>query len=188
MNQAELLRYIVETFEALGIDYMISGSQASIYYGEPRFTQDIDLVAEVQAAHVPALLERFPFPEFYLSEDAAREAIRARGQFNIIHPASGLKIDVLLRKETPYDRLEFDRRRRQPLLPGKEAYFARPEDVIIYKMIYFREGRSERHLRDIASMLRISAAEIDTGYVDQWAQRLDLSEIWKEVRRRVTMA
>ncbi len=187
MNQAELLRYLVEAFEALGIDYMISGSQASIYYGEPRFTQDIDVVADVKPAHVPDLLERFPFPEFSLSEDAAREAIRARGQFNIIHPASGLKIDVVLRKDTPYDRLEFERRQRQPIVPGKEAYFARPEDVIIYKMIFFREGRSERHLRDIASMLRISAAEIDTGYVDKWAQRLGLSEIWEAVRRRATM-
>ena len=107
MNQAELLRYLVEAFEALGIDYMISGSQASIYYGEPRFTQDIDVVADVTPGHVPALLERFPFPEFYLSEDPAREAIQARGQFNIIHPASGLKIDALLVKHTPDDRLGF---------------------------------------------------------------------------------
>lgn len=184
MDQAELLRYLVEGFEALGIDYMISGSQASIYYGEPRFTQDIDMVADVTPAHIPALLERFPFPEFYVSPDAVREAIQARGQFNIIHPGSGLKIDVLLVKHTPYDRLEFERRHRQPFLPGKEAYFARPEDVIIYKMIYFREGRSERHLRDIASMLRISGAEIDTQYVDEWAQRLGLTGIWEAVRRR----
>lgn len=184
MNQAELLRYLVEAFEALRIDYMISGSQASIYYGEPRFTQDIDVVADVTPAHVLALLQRFPFPEFYLSEDAVREAIQARGQFSIIRPASGLKIDVLLVKHTPYDQLEFDRRQRQPLLPDKEAYFARPEDVTIYKMLYFREGRSERHLRDIASMLRISGAEIDTRYVDEWAQRHGLSDIWEAVHRR----
>jgi len=184
MNQAELLRYLVEAFEDLRIDYMISGSQASIYYGEPRFTQDIDVVADVTPAHLPGLQQRFPFPEFYFSEDAAREAVRARGQFNIIHPASGLKIDVLLVKNTPYDRLEFERRERRPLLPGKEAYFARPEDVIIYKMLYFREGRSERHLRDIASMLRISGAEIDTQYVDEWAQQLGLKDIWDAVRRR----
>ena len=184
MNQAELLRYLVEAFEALGIEYMISGSQASILYGEPRFTQDIDVVAEITPTHVPGLLERFPFPEFYLSEEAVLEAIQARGQFNIIHAASGLKIDVLLVKHTPYDRHEFERRQRQPLLPGKDAYFARPEDVIIYKMLYFREGRSERHLRDIASMLRVSGAEIDTRYVDEWAQRLGLSDIWETVRRR----
>ncbi len=181
MNQAELLSYLVETFEALGIDYMISGSQASIYYGEPRFTQDIDVVVDIKPSHVPSLLGRFPSTEFYLNEEAVREAIRDRGQFNIIHPASGLKIDVVLRKDTPYDRVEFERRQRQPILPGKDACFARPEDVILYKMLYFREGGSELHLRDIAGMLRISRSEIDTKYVAEWARQLGLSEIWKAI-------
>jgi len=95
MNQAELLRYIVETLEALGVDYMVSGSQASIYYGEPRMTRDIDLIAEVTLAHLPGLLERFASPEFYLSEEAARDAVLARGQFNIIHSPTGLKIDEM---------------------------------------------------------------------------------------------
>ena len=70
MNQAELLRYLVEAFETLGIDYMISGSQASIYYGEPRFTQDIDVVADVTPAHVLALREH--------SLDDRREVIGKR--------------------------------------------------------------------------------------------------------------
>lgn len=139
-------------------------------------------MADVTPSHVPALLERFPSPDFYLSEEAVREAIRARGQFNIIHPGSGMKIDVLLKKDTPYDRVEFERRQRQPILPGIDAYFARPEDVILYKMLYFQQGRSERHLRDIASILRISWTEIDMRYVDEWAQRLGLTDIWTAVR------
>lgn len=181
MNQADLLRYLVEALEELGVDYMISGSQASLYYGEPRFTQDIDVVADVKPSHLPALVRRFPAPDFYLSEEAARDAIGTRGQFNIIHPASGLKIDVIVKKDTLYDRVEFDRRQRQPIVPGKDAYFARPEDVIVYKMLYYREGGSERHLRDIAGMLRISGSEIDVEYVAEWAQQLGLTEIWKVV-------
>lgn len=184
MNQAELLRYLVEAFEALGIEYMIGGSQASIYYGEPRFTQDIDVVADVALSHLPGLIERFPFPEFYLSEEAAREAITHRGQFNIIHPASGLKVDVLLKKDSPYDRIQFERRQRQPLVPGRDAYFAQPEDIILYKMLYFKAGRSERHLRDIAGMLAVSGAEIDAQYVAEWASRLGLSDIWEAILRR----
>lgn len=116
MNQAELLRYLVDAFESLGIEYMIGGSQASIYYGEPRFTQDIDVVADLEPAHLPGLLARFSLPEFYLSEEAAREAIRVRGQFNIIHPASGLKVDILLRKDAAYDRIQFERRQQRRLL------------------------------------------------------------------------
>jgi len=148
MNQAELLRYVVETLDTLGIDYMVSGSHASIYYGEPRMTQDIDVVADVTLAHLPALLERFAAPEFYVSEEAARDATATRGQFTIIHSLTGLKI-------------------------------------ILNKFLYFQEGGSERHLRDIAGMLRVSGPEIDTRYIGDWAQRLGVGDIWQAVRRRV---
>jgi hypothetical protein len=89
------------TLEALGITYMISGSPASIYYGEPRFTQDIDVVAEVTRAHVVSLQQSFPLPDFCLSEDSVREAIASRGQFDIIHAPSGLKLDVMTRRTPP---------------------------------------------------------------------------------------
>ena len=186
MNQAELLRYLVETLEELGIDYMIGGSQASIYYGEPRFTQDIDVIADLAPLHVPPLLERFALPDFYVSEHAVWEAITHRDQFNIFHPASGLKIDVILKKDTPYDQLQFERRQRQPLILGRDASFARPEDVILCKMLHFKEGRSERHLRDIAGMLAISGAAIDTRYVEEWAERLGVTDIWEALVRRAT--
>ena len=71
MDQAELLKYVVDAFEALGIDYMIGGAHAAVFYGEPRLTRDIDVVADVRLEHVPRLLERFPAGEFYLSEEAA---------------------------------------------------------------------------------------------------------------------
>lgn len=185
MNQAELLRYLVDALEENRVDYMISGSQASVYYGEPRFTQDIDVVVEITLSQLPALLGRFSLPEFYVSEEAAREAVATRGQFNIIHAGSGLKIDIVVKKDTRYDRVEFERRERHPIVPGRDAYFARPEDVILYKMLYFREGGSERHLRDIAGMLRISGTEIDTAYVAEWSERLGLNDIWESVLHQV---
>ncbi|MBI2526578.1 MAG: hypothetical protein HYV93_11380 [Candidatus Rokubacteria bacterium] len=184
MTQGDLLRYVAEALEALGIEYMIGGSQASTYYGEPRFTQDIDIVARLDAARVAALLERFPAPAFYASEEAAHEAVETRGQFNVIHPESGLKIDIFVAKETPYDRLSLQRRHQLPLLPGLYAYFARAEDVILYKMLYYREGGSEVHVRDILGMLKVSGGEIDPRYVAEWASRLGLAEIWASIVTR----
>ena len=125
MTQAELLRHVAGVFEDLGVTYMIGGSQAAVYYGDPRFTQDIDVVTDLGLEHIPALIDRFPAGEFYMSEESAREAVETRGQFNIIHPSSGLKIDVFVNKDTDYDRLRLDRRQRLPLVPGREAYFAR---------------------------------------------------------------
>lgn len=184
MTQAELLRYVAGVLENLGITYMIGGSQASVYYGELRFTQDIDLVTDLKPEHVPALVDRFPADEFYVSAEAAREAVETRGQFNIIHPESGLKIDVFVNKDTDYDRLRLDRRQRLPLVPGREAYFARPEDIILYKMLYFREGQSDVHVRDILGILRVSGPEIDTAYVAEWSGRLGLNAIWDAVLKR----
>jgi len=184
VTQAELLRYVASVFEDLGVTYMIGGSQASVYYGESRFTQDIDLVTDLKPEHIPALVDRFPAGEFYMSVKAAREAVETRGQFNIIHAESALKIDVFVNKDTDYDRLRLDRRQRLPLVPGHEAYFARPEDIILYKMLYFREGRSDVHVRDILGILRVSGTEVDTAYVAEWAGRLGLSAIWDAVLRR----
>jgi hypothetical protein len=186
MNQADLLRYLVDTLEALGLPYMVTGSQASIYYGEPRFTQDIDVVVELTSARVAELLERFPPGDFYVSEEAAREAVERRGQFNVIHPESGLKIDIVIKKDTPHARVEFERRQRQPIVPGRDADFASPEDVILSKLSYVQQGASERHLRDIAGILRVSGAELDTAYVEEWAGRLGLTDLWGIVRRRAS--
>lgn len=184
MTQAELLRYVAGVLEELEVTYMIGGSQASVYYGDPRFTQDIDVVTDLRLQHITALVDRFPADEFYMSTEAAREAVETRGQFNIIHPSSGLKVDVFVNKDTDYDRLRLGRRQRLPLVPGSEAYFARPEDIILYKMIYFREGQSDVHVRDILGMLKVSGPEIDTAFIAEWAQQLDLTGIWDAVLRR----
>jgi hypothetical protein len=184
VTQAELLQYLAETLDRLALPYMIVGSHASIYYGEPRFTQDIDVVVELTASALPRLLEQFPSAEFYVSEEAARDAIGRRGQFNIIHGASGVKIDVFVGQDTEYDRLRLERRQRLPLIPGREACFARPEDVILYKLLYFSHGGSDRHLRDVAGIVAVSGAELDRAYLASWAARLGVAHLWEATRRR----
>src|SRR2546429_5633372 len=117
---------------------MIGGSQAAVYYGEPRFTWEVDVVAGLGPAQIHGLLARFPAPDFYVSGEAAREAVETRGQFNIIHPASGLKIDIFVNRDTPYDRLRLERRRRLPLVPGRGAWVARAEGGVLFQAVYFR--------------------------------------------------
>ena len=184
MTQAELLRHLVETLESLGAEYMIGGSQAAIYYGEPRLTRDIDVVVALEAEHLAVFLRAFPADEFYVDQIAARDAVRTSAQFNIIHPGSGLKIDVYVNPDTPYDRARLTRRRRLPLLPGVTAYFASAEDVILYKLLYYRQVESGSHLRDILGILRISGAELDEAYIREWADQLGLRPLWEQVRKQ----
>jgi hypothetical protein len=186
MDLYELLARVVETFERLHIPYLVTGSVASMAYGEPRLTNDIDVVAEIRNEHVSGLLAAFPPNEYYLSEEAIREGIRRQGQFNIIHPASGLKVDVIIRKDTPFDRSRFARARVARPAETYEATFSSAEDVIIKKMEFYREGGSDKHLRDITGILKVSGEGIDEAYIAEWADRLDLRDIWDAIKRRVT--
>jgi len=185
MGPYELLERVVLVLDRLHIPYLVTGSVAAMAYGEPRLTNDIDIVAAVEERHIPGLIEAFPPEQYYISEDMIREAVRRRGQFNIIHPALGLKVDIIIRCETPFDRSRFSRVRRIRPSEFYEANFAAPEDVIIKKLEYYRAGGSEKHLRDITGILKISGDEVDRGYVSEWAQRLGLMEIWEAIRRRL---
>ena len=185
MDQPDLLRRAIEVFEAMDIRYMVVGSIASGAYGEPRMTQDIDIVADILPEDIPALCAAFPENEYYVSREAAEEAVRARGQFNIIHPSSGNKIDVIMYKEDAWGREQMLRRQRVRILPDLEASLARPEDIILSKMDYYREGGSEKHLRDITGILKVSGGEVDREYVSRWSARLGLSEIWERILRRL---
>ncbi len=113
------------------------------------------------------------------------EAIRHQTQFNIIHPASGLKIDVIIRRDTPFDRSRLSRARRIHPAPSYRANFAAPEDVIIKKMEYDSQGGSEKHLRDITGMILTSGDEIDRDYIERWAGTLGLTEIWRAIQSRL---
>lgn len=184
MEPSELLRYVVTTVEGLGLRYLVTGSVVTIFFGEPRFTNDIDIVVDLPLEQIEAFCQAFPSSEFYVSEEAARGAVAGCGQFNIIHPASGLKVDVIIPSDTPFNRSRFARGTRVRPDEDYDASFASVEDVIIKKMEYYREGGSEKHLRDITGVLRISGDRVDGTYIADWASRLGLASIWQTVLTR----
>jgi hypothetical protein len=183
VEPTELLQFVAEVFERLNIPYAVVGSVASSFYGEARLTNDIDVVADLRNESVKLFLRAFPPGDFYLSEDAIREAIRTRTQFNIIHPDSGLKVDVIIPELSGIDQLG-SRRRVRPKDAGFDAYFGSPEDVILKKLEFYLEGGSEKHLRDITGILKISGDQVDRDYITSWAQRLGVLDIWDKVRAR----
>jgi hypothetical protein len=152
---------------------------ATIAYGEPRFTNDIDVVVDLPAEKVAALCAAFPEDQFYLSAAAVTEAVRRRHQFNILHPTSGLKVDVIVAGDSEFDRSRLQRGLRLPVLPDRTVSFASPEDVILKKLVYYREGGSEKHLRDIAGVLRVGGERLDRNYLLEWVVRLDLGDLWQ---------
>jgi hypothetical protein len=188
VEQTDFLRYTIGRLEAFGVPYMVVGSFAGYAYGEPRFTQDIDLVVELTPIDIPDLLDAFPPPDFYVSHDAVRQAVRDRFQFNILHPTSGNKIDVMFPRADEWGRTQLGRRRRIDILPGLAGYVASPEDVIVGKLWYYHDGGSEKHLRDIAGILRVSGDLVDRAAVARWAAELGYTPIWQAVLDRLSPA
>ena len=185
MELQKLLKHLINTFESLNIKYFITGSMASIFYGEPRFTNDIDVVADIREEHIAGLLKFFPEDEFYLSENTVREAIKYKHQFNIIHPSSGLKIDIVISKKDDFDNSRFERIKRINPIEKTQANFSSPEDVIIMKMKYYKEGKSEKHIRDILSILKISGNSIDRDYINYWTEKLNLLNLWTDILNKL---
>ena len=109
MTQDELLHFVVGVLDGLALRYFVTGSVAAIYYGEPRFTNDIDIVVDLPAERIPELCAAFPAKDFYISEEAVRRAVGRRGTFNVLHPAFGLKIDFMVPADTVFNRQRFDR-------------------------------------------------------------------------------
>src|SRR5688572_18493193 len=122
MDQAELLRYLLDTLDRQDLEYAITGSHASMAFGESRLTNDIDVLVTLSPGYLHVFLAAFPAPRFYVSEDGARHAVRAGGMFNIIHPESGQKIDVIVPCDD-FDRWQLSRTVRAPVFPGREARF-----------------------------------------------------------------
>ena len=116
------------------------GSYASTSYGEPRFTQDIDVLVALDHEQVGALCDAFPPPDCYVSRDAAEAAVRRRGQFNVIHPASGTKVDFMVARSEGWHQADMKGRRRVRILPDAEGLMVRPEDVIIGKLRHYKQG------------------------------------------------
>ena len=185
MDQANLLRQVLEVLEEMEITYMVVGSIASSAYGEPRLTQDIDILVSLTADDAEPLARAFPLPDYYVSLEAVKEAISHGGQFNVIHPASGNKVDFMMAPRDPWGREQLSRRQRVRILPDTEGYTASPEDIIISKMKYYRQGGSEKHLRDITGIVKVSGKDVDFKYIANWAEKLELSEIWEAILRRV---
>ena len=168
MEQIELVRHAAKMLERLAIPYALVGSWGSGIYGEPRFTRDIDIVVDLDANLVSEFCAAFPDDEFYLSEQAVRAAVQARFQFNLIHPKSGNKIDFILPRLEHWNSGQLLRRRRVEVRSGHEAFdvwVAAPEDVILGKLWYFSEGGGDRHLRDIAGILRVTGDGVDRAEV-----------------------
>ena len=174
-----LLRKLTAKLDAAGIPYMICGSHASGIYGDQRTTHDVDLVVEPTRESLRAFVGSLG-EEFYVSASAADDAFRRRGMFNIIESATGLKADLFVRKERPFA-IEGFRRRRPGRLGDLDIMLISPEDSILSKLEWARQGESERQVRDAIGVAAVQGEQLDLDYLRRWAVELGVAELLEKV-------
>ena len=158
---------------------MLSGSLAMNYYAQPRMTRDIDLVIEIQAADVGRLAIELG-EDYYFDEETAQAAIVNKSLFNILDQTSLVKIDCIVRKSSAYRREEFSRR-RQVELGGFPIWIVSAEDLLLSKLYWLKDSRSEMQFKDIHNL--ISAGPLlDWAYLRYWADQLGILSLLEEVQ------
>jgi len=175
MSATELLGRVVPLLQQAGLEFMIAGSFASTYHGEPRTTHDIDIVIDGSLSALETFVTSLDSDTTYVDLDVARDAHTRRG--NIVDMTSGWKVDFIVRKNRPFSVEEFQRRQPARLL-GCDVFVATAEDTIVAKLDWARDTSSERQLQDVASIIAVSGDALDQGYVDRWIGELGLAELW----------
>jgi hypothetical protein len=178
----EALQRIAAELNRSGIPFMLTGSFASVFYGSPRSTQDIDLVIGASSAQLRAFVEGLPRSEYYVEMDAALEALKRESLFNIIDLKTSWKIDMIIRKSRAFSQEEF-RRRQLSNLEGVSLHVASAEDIILAKLEWAKLGQSQRQVEDAAGILRLRGNSVDRAYLDKWVRELDLAQQWDDAQR-----
>jgi hypothetical protein len=181
VSAGHFLARLAALLDAATIPYMIAGSFASTFHGVARATQDLDLVIDPGRAALDTFLSSLDPDAYYADPDTARDAFRARSQFNVIDMTTAWKADLIIRKARPFSIEEFARRQPAELL-GTQTYVATAEDSIVAKLEWAKLSDSTRQLRDVAGIVAMREASLDLDYVERWVRALALETQWARVR------
>ncbi len=175
---------LLGALDALGIPYAIGGSFAAMAYSEPRMTNDIDVMIAAEIEDLSRLVDEVNRWEVYISPlEAILEMDLPFGlPINVVDGLLGGKADLFVAGRKALDTTAMSRRRRKRFYrdPDVEAWFLSPEDVILYKLDYFRQSgeTSAKHPADIAKMLRVMGDQLDLAYLERWSADVGVADLW----------
>lgn len=170
----------IALLERIGIEYLVGGSVASSLHGQPRSTQDVDIVADLRPEQVEPFVAALR-GAYYFDAPTIRDAVQRRSSFNVIDLSSLLKLDVFVARDDTVTRRELQR--RQPYMleidPPAEIFVASPEDTIVQKLHWYRLGDevSERQWLDAAGVVKMRQDQLDLGYMRNVAEEMDVADL-----------
>ena len=173
-----ILHDFAARIEKLDVPYMLTGSMAMMAYSVYRFTADVDVVLELQEKDAKRIVETFE-PDYYVPHNAVSRAIASRRMFNVIHQETAFKIDCVLKKNTEFQQSAFENRRKIDFYGG-DIWIITKEDLIISKLLWAKESRSEKQLNDVRNLI---LSGIETAYIEDWTQKLEIFNLFEECRK-----
>lgn len=179
-EELEVLKDVTRRLDRAGLSYMITGSMAANFYTVPRMTRDIDIVVELAEADLGSFIPLFE-ADFYLDPQTVRDAVKHQGMFKLIQNEYVVKIDFIVRKDSPYRPREFSRRRKVGV-DGQSFYLVAPEDLILSKLEWAKDSRSEIQLLDVRNLLN-SVKRLNRRYLTRWSKELGIEALYREVCR-----
>ena len=186
----EFARTVIDALDAAEIDYLIGGAVAVWAYGELRTTRDLDVVVNLPGTRIVQLSEELTKRKMLVPAEIIIDLlIQPEGDLpvNAIHLDTGYKAEIfLLRDGDVYRNMSLNRRRQVDFGPPLgNVYVHSPEDLILNKFHYFGLSQQAKHVNDIASIMVLADDQLDVGYINQWVERLNLSDTWIEMQERI---
>jgi hypothetical protein len=178
-DQLEVLKLITARLDAAGLPYMITGSIAAGFYGQPRMTRDIDIVAVLHPQDATRLAHLLQ-PEFLSDAEIIRDAIGARRMFSVVHREALQKVDIIVRDDRDYEVEKFERSRRVEV-DDQPMWMISPEDLVLSKLVWAKDSPSELQVRDVRAVIALQP-RLDWVYLDRWAVRLTVTGLLAEFR------
>lgn len=181
-EQNDVLRDCTSRFEELGMDYMLTGSLALVHYAIPRSTADIDIVLEIFPKHVDRFVAKFS-DSYMVARERVEEAVYSKRMFNILEQNVIIKVDCVVRKDDEFSKQAFSRRIKVNYANDIYCWIISKEDLILSKLNWAKNSRSEFQLRDVTSLL---INPFDAEFVRSWARKLDVEGLLDECISRTT--
>ena len=180
LNELDILIIVIKRLESAGIPYMVSGSIAANFYTVPRMTRDVDVIIEVGETDAQKIFSLFS-GDFYIDLESVKDAIRHKQMFNIIHNEAIIKVDFIIKKDTEYRKVEFERRRS--IVFGQERIdITSPEDLIISKLYWAKDSLSDLQIRDVQNIIK-TVSDLDMEYIEKWVAKLGLEAVYRKANK-----
>lgn len=183
MLQPKLLNHLLNVLNENHIDYMVTGSIVSSLQGQPRATQDVDIVVNIITSAIPQLIKAFPPPQYYLDADSINEAIKYKSMFNLLDTTEGDKADCWILTDEPFDISRFNRKYEENVF-GFKMKISQPEDTILAKLKWAKfSGGSEKQFTDSIRVYEVQYGNLDMRYLQNWANLLQVNELWNRLKK-----